>query len=132
MTRPRETSARKILIADDDPQILTMISQRLRRRGYEVAEAENGPKALEQARAVKPDVIVLDVLMPGMSGWEVARTLRHDPDLKDIPIIVLTAIGHTTNEATSPLFADEYLDKPFEFSDLDRKISLVLMQQKTP
>ncbi|HEY3355575.1 MAG TPA: response regulator [Polyangia bacterium] len=128
--KPRATSARTVLLADDDPQILTMISQRLRRRGYEVIEAENGTRALEQARATHPDVIVLDVLMPGMSGWEVARALRHDADLKEIPIIVLTAIGRTTNEATSPLFADEYLDKPFEFTELEKKLALVLKQAK--
>jgi DNA-binding response OmpR family regulator len=124
--KPRASDPRKVLIADDDPQILAMISQRLRKRGYEVVEAENGTRAVEQARATRPDVIVLDVLMPGMSGWEVARAVRHDAALKDTPIIVLTAIGHTTNEATSPLFADEYLDKPFEFADLERKIALVL------
>ena len=128
--KPRASDPRKVLIADDDPQILAMISQRLRKRGYEVVEAENGTRAVEQARATHPDVIVLDVLMPGMSGWEVARAVRHDAALKEIPIIVLTAIGHTTNEATSPLFADEYLDKPFEFADLERKIALVLERKQ--
>ncbi len=130
MTKPQVSGVNSVLIADDDPQILAVIVQRLKRRGYEVIEAENGTRAVEQARAHKPDVIVLDVLMPGMSGWEVARVLRHDPELKDTPIIVLTAIGHTTNEATSPLFADDFIDKPFEFADLERKIQMALLKRK--
>jgi DNA-binding response OmpR family regulator len=120
----------RVLIADDDPQILTMIAGRLRRRGYEVIEAENGSQALERAKSSRPDLVVLDVLMPGMSGWEVARAIRQDAHLKQTPIIVLTAIGHTISEATSPLFADDYLDKPFEFAELENKIALVLERRR--
>jgi CheY-like chemotaxis protein len=127
---PDEPGTHIVLVADDDPQILALISQFLRSRGYGVVEAENGARALEAARTTRPDVIVLDVLMPGMSGWEVARAIRQDADLTDIPIIVLTAIGHTTNEATSPLFADEFLDKPFEFADLEHKIAICLRRKR--
>ena len=64
--------------------------------------------------------------MPHMSGWEVAREVRQDPALKDTAIVVLTAIGHAVSEATSPLFADAHLDKPFEFADLERTIAAAL------
>ena len=124
--KPRPGGARTILVADDDPQILALISRQLGRSGYRVIEASDGAEALASARTNKPDLILLDVLMPHMSGWEVAREVRQDAALKDTPIVVLTAIGHTVSEATSPLFADAHLDKPFEFADLERTIAAAL------
>ncbi len=124
--KARPGGARTILVADDDPQILAVISRQLARLGYRVIEAADGAAALASARAEKPDLILLDVLMPHMSGWEVARAVRNDPALKDTAIVVLTAIGHTVSEATSPLFADAHLDKPFEFADLERTIAAAL------
>ena len=124
--KPRPGGARTILVADDDPQILAVISRQLGRLGYHVIEASDGAAALASARTNKPDLILLDVLMPHMSGWEVARAVRNDPAIKDTAIVVLTAIGHTVSEATSPLFADAHLDKPFEFADLERTIAAAL------
>ena len=116
-----------ILVADDDPEILGMLSLRLQKRGYKVLEAADGDRALEEARTRKPDLIVLDVMMPGRNGWEVARVLRQEEATKDVGIIMLTAIGEKMNEMTSPLYgADDYLDKPFVFGDLDRKVKGVL------
>jgi CheY-like chemotaxis protein len=126
----RPGGARTILVADDDPQIVSVISRQLGRLGYRVFEAADGAAALESARANRPDLILLDVLMPHMSGWEVARAVRNDPALKDTAIVVLTAIGHTVSEATSPLFADAHLDKPFEFADLERTIAAALAARK--
>ena len=117
----------KILVADDDPEILGMLSLRLQKRGYDVIEASDGEQTLEAARAQKPDLIVLDVMMPGKNGWEVARILRHDDSTRDIGIIMLTAIGEKMNEMTSPIYgADAHIDKPFEFTDLEEKIADVL------
>ena len=124
--QPSAGGGRTILVADDDPQILALISRQLARLGYRVLEAADGAEALASARAQKPDLIVLDVLMPHLSGWEVAREVRRDPALKNTPIVVLTAIGHAVSDATSPLFADAFLDKPFEFADLESKIAQVL------
>ena len=116
-----------ILVADDDPEILGMLSLRLQKRGYQVLEASDGEQTLEAARAQKPDLIVLDVMMPGKNGWEVARILRHEDATREIGIVVLTAIGEKMNEMTSPLYgADAYIDKPFEFTDLEQKIADVL------
>ena len=122
-------SSRKplLLIADDDPEILSMLSLRLSKKGYEVAEAVDGVQTLRLARERKPDVVILDVMMPRKNGWEVARELRADPALRDVGIIMLTAIGEKVNEMTSPLYgADAYVDKPFDFSDLEQKIKEVL------
>ena len=124
--KARQGGARTILVADDDPQILAVISRQLVRLGYRVLEAADGAAALASARANQPDLILLDVLMPHMSGWEVARAVRSDPALEGTAIVVLTAIGHAVSEATSPLFADAHLDKPFEFADLERTIAAAL------
>jgi DNA-binding response OmpR family regulator len=122
-----------ILVADDDPEILGMLSLRLQKRGYKVLEAGDGDRALEQARTQNPDLIVLDVMMPGRNGWEVARVLRQEEPTKDVGIIVLTAIGEKMNEMTSPLYgADAYIDKPFEFGDLEAKIAEVLEKRAKP
>jgi DNA-binding response OmpR family regulator len=117
----------RILIADDDPELLSMLSLRYAKHGYDVIEAQDGLQTLEKAKTERPDLIILDVMMPGKNGWEVAKELRHDPSTKDIGILMLTAIGERMNEMTSPLYgADDYLDKPFVFGDLDKKVKSVL------
>jgi DNA-binding response OmpR family regulator len=116
-----------ILVADDDPEILTLVSRRLAKRGYTVHEAQDGVQTLAEARAKHPDLIVLDVMMPGKNGWEVAKELRADPATKGIAILVLTAIGQTMNDMNSPLYgADDYLDKPFEFAELEARVAKLL------
>ena len=123
----RKPKPKRILVVDDDPEILALLVARLKQRGYEIFEANDGEKALEQARESKPDLVILDVMMPHKNGWEVARELKQDPSTKGIGIIVLTAIGEKMNELTSPLYgADAYIDKPFEFDKLEKTISGVL------
>ncbi len=117
----------RILVVDDDPEILAMLSTRLEKRGYRMATASDGNAALAHARAEHPDVILLDVMMPGKSGWEVARALKQDPKTQDIKIVMVSAIG-PTNEITSPIYgADAHIDKPFEFEDLERIINGLLV-----
>ncbi|MFH1130419.1 MAG: response regulator [Pseudomonadota bacterium] len=119
-----------VLIVDDAPEILSLLSIRLQKAGYDVIEATDGEEALVKAREKMPDLMVLDVMMPGMNGWEVARELRRDARFKDMGIVVLTAIGEKINEMTSPLYgADDFIDKPFEFSDLEEKIRNVLKKK---
>ena len=126
MARKAKTKA-SVLVADDDPEILTLLGLRLKQRGYEVFEAIDGEKALEEARERVPDLVILDVMMPQKNGWEVARELKHDEKTKGIGIIVLTAIGEKMNEITSPLYgADAHIDKPFEFERLERVIGGLL------
>ena len=120
-----------VLIADDDPEILTLLSIRLSKRGYTVLEAADGLQTLQVARGRHPDLVLLDVMMPGKNGWEVARELRGDQTLSDIGIVMLTAIGEKVNEMTSPLYgADDYIDKPFNFEELERKIAAVIEQRR--
>ncbi|HEX4459311.1 MAG TPA: response regulator [Polyangia bacterium] len=119
-----------ILIADDDPEILTMLGIRLSKKGYEVLEAVDGNQTLNLARKHHPDLVLLDVMMPGRNGWEVAKELRSDDEFANLGIVMLTAIGEKVNEMTSPLYgADAYVDKPFDFSELETKIKEVLAQR---
>lgn len=119
-----EKAEAKILVADDDLEILGLVSRHLERSDAQVLQASDGDEALKLARRERPDVIVLDVMMPGMSGWEVCRAVREDDHLKDTAVLMLTGIGERLNEMTSPLYgADDFLDKPFQLEDLDRKIA---------
>jgi DNA-binding response OmpR family regulator len=118
---------RTILVVDDDPEIVNMLSLRLGKRGYRVISASDGNAALAAAHRERPDLVVLDVMMPGKTGWEVARTLRHDPTCSGVKIVMLTAIGEQVNEMTSPLYgADAHIDKPFEFDVLERTLQELL------
>ena len=123
------TAKRKptVLIADDDLEILGLTRSLLRRRGFEVYEASDGDEAMRQLLENRPDLVILDVMMPGQSGWEVCRSIRETDSLKDMGVIMLTGVGERLNEMTSPLYgADAFLDKPFEFAALDQLISEVL------
>src|SRR5580693_6639746 len=89
----------------------------------EVIEASDGDEAWKLARERLPDLVVLDVMMPGMSGWEVCRKIREDISLAHTGVVMLTGIGENLNQMTSPLYgADAYVDKPFEFGELDQKV----------
>jgi DNA-binding response OmpR family regulator len=117
----------KILVADDDVDILSLVVRHVKTLDVDVIEASDGEEALRIARKEKPDLIVLDVMMPGMSGWEVCRAVREDDSLANTGVIMLTGIGERLNEMTSPLYgADDYLDKPFDVDDLETKIRVVL------
>ncbi len=117
-------TAANILVVDDDPEIVSMLSTRLTKRGYNVSTAADGHRALELAKRERPDIVLLDVMMPGKSGWEVARALKQDPVTQGIKIVMVTAIGESVNELTSPLYgADAHLDKPFEFEKLEKIIA---------
>ena len=116
-----------VLVADDEPSMVAMLSSHLRSKGFSVLEASDGDQAWELAHEHLPNLVLLDVMMPGMSGWEVCRKIREAVSLAHTGVIMLTGIGEHLNEMTSPLYgADAYLDKPFEFSDLDDKISETL------
>jgi DNA-binding response OmpR family regulator len=118
-----------VLVADDEPTMLELVTRHLRsiEPKLEVIEASDGDEAWRLARERLPDLVVLDVMMPGMSGWEVCRKIRQDAALAHTGVLMLTGIGESLNEATSPLFgADEYIDKPFDFEKLDEKIKGVL------
>ena len=108
-----------ILVADDEPSTLALVGNHLRARGYRVIEAADGDEAWDLCTRELPDLVVLDVMMPGMSGWEVCRRVREAVSLAHTGVVMLTGIGDTLNELTSPLYgADVYMDKPFQFAKL--------------
>lgn len=120
-----------ILVADDDPDMLALVTRHLRSMKCKVVEASDGEMALALAKKELPDLMILDVMMPGKSGWEVCKAVREDDDLKDAGVIVLTGIGEALNAMTSPLYgADANIDKPFEFPELDFKIKKVLSDRR--
>jgi CheY-like chemotaxis protein len=121
-------SKARILVVDDDPEIVTMLSTRLTKRGYAVTTASDGSQAIALAKKDLPDVILLDVMMPGKSGWEVARAIKQDPSTSSVKIVMVSAIGEKTNEITAPIYgADAHVDKPFEFDHLEGVIAKLLL-----
>jgi DNA-binding response OmpR family regulator len=122
-----------VLVADDEPTMLELVTRHLRTIGkpkLEVIEASDGDEAWKLARERLPDLVVLDVMMPGMSGWEVCRKIRQDAALAHTGVLMLTGIGESLNETTSPLFgADEYIDKPFDLEKLDELVERVLAKR---
>ena len=105
----------RILAVDDSPTILEMIKSILESEGYDVITAVDGAEALETARADKPDLILLDVMLPKLDGYRVCRLLKFDQNYKDIPIVMLTAKAEEQAMATGVRTgADQYLTKPVE------------------
>ncbi|MBK8256383.1 MAG: response regulator [Polyangiaceae bacterium] len=123
----KQSSKPVVLVAEDEPAMLNLVTSHLRSRGFEVIEASDGDEALELAQKHRPNLVVLDVMMPGMSGWEVCKRVKADKErLSGTGVIMLTGIGETLNDMTSPLFAaDGWLDKPFQLEHLDAKIDEV-------
>ena len=108
-----ENLSRKILIADDENDILEIISFNLQGEGYEVFTAKNGEEAIDSAKKNKPDLIILDVMMPRKNGFEVCNILRLQPDFKDTLIIFLTALNDDNTEIKGlETGADDYITKP--------------------
>jgi DNA-binding response OmpR family regulator len=119
-----------VLVADDEPSMLELVARHLKSLEspkLEVIEASDGDEAWRLAKERLPDLVVLDVMMPGMSGWEVCRKIRDDVALAHTGVVMLTGIGENLNEMTSPLYgADAHIDKPFEFEELDDKVKTTL------
>jgi len=117
----------RILLVDDDPEVVNLFSYTLKRAGYEVDTALSGEAALQQARQVRPNAIVLDVMMPGMDGYTVARQLRAQPETAAIPIVMLTARALVPDRVAGlQAGATAYLVKPVMPSALVRTIRDIL------
>jgi DNA-binding response OmpR family regulator len=113
----------RILVADDDPSILRLLQLNFELEGFEVLTASDGEEALAKALSSSPDIVVLDVMMPGLDGWEVCRRLKEDETMRDVPVILLTALGQEAERRHGlEIGAAEYLQKPF---DPDRLVSVV-------
>jgi two-component system KDP operon response regulator KdpE len=113
----------RVLVVDDEPRILNFLSSKLRVSGYEVLTASNGAEALEQVQAQEPDLVVLDVLMPRMDGFETLKELRA---FSPVPVIILSAKGTNADKVKGlHLGADDYLAKPFSPDELVARIEAV-------
>lgn len=119
--------AKKILIVDDEKDLVETLTFRLEAAGFEVIPAYDGLEGLSKARKEKPDLILLDVMMPKMDGYQVCRLLKFSNDMKNIPIVMLTARGQDQDKITGQeVGADVYITKPFDGAELVKKIKEVL------
>ena len=117
------SDAAKILVVDDTPANIKLFADLLTSNGYAVTTAVNGEEALAKLAAEKPDLILLDVMIPKIDGIEVCRLLKKDSGTKNIPIIMLTVMGQVKDlERAFAAGADDYLIKPFQFAQLLAKI----------
>ena len=120
---------KKILIVDDEPDVLALMCIRLEKYGYEIITAINGKDAFDRIVKDKPDLVLLDLIIPIIYGTEVCRRVKNDEDLKHIPIILYTAHGEVmTAEKAKSFGADGYIAKPFEAEDLIAKINNTLAE----
>ena len=119
---------KKVLAVDDEPEVLSLLEKRLSSAGYEVLTASNGPEALEIARAQRPDLIILDILMPEMDGSQVACQLRQDKKTKGIPVIFLTCLYTKREEhaAGHAVGTNLFLAKPYEPAELLAEIARLI------
>ena len=120
-------TARKVLIADDEPNILISLEFLMKREGYEVHVARDGPEALAAIQRERPDLVLLDVMMPGKSGFEVCAAVRSDEALAGVKILMLTAKGRDTDVAQGlGVGADGYMTKPFSTKELAARVREML------
>jgi DNA-binding response OmpR family regulator len=118
----------RILLVDDDPGVLDVVAFMLRREGFEVDEERDGTAALERARARSYDIVVLDVMLPGMSGTDVCRALRSE---SDVPIVMLTARDAEIDRVLGlELGADDYVTKPFSTAELLSRVRAILRRRE--
>lgn len=119
--------SKRILIVDDEPAILRMVESLMARHGYTVEMARDGQEGLAKATRNPPDLIITDVLMPGMDGWSLVRAIRARQDLALVPVIFLTALNSPKDRILGfRLGADDFLQKPFHLEELDLRIAKVL------
>ena len=121
----------RILVVDDDPDYASTVQCRLEWCQYEVITAANGKEGLEKAVEQRPNLILLDTNMPVMNGHEMLERLRKHPDLKDIPVIMVTALCDVENIATASSYnVADYIAKPFDYTDLMEKIANALKDKE--
>ncbi|MCD4822335.1 MAG: response regulator [Methanococcoides sp.] len=117
----------KVLIVDDEPDAVIATKRALEADGYNVIEANNGAMAFDVLKSNIPDVILLDVMMPDMDGFEVCRRLKEEPLYENIPVIMLTAKGEINDKVEGlDIGADDYMTKPFNLKELKARIKTVL------
>ena len=118
---------KRILVIEDDPDIVELLRYNLERESYRVTSVRNGDEGLATLLEERPDLLILDLMLPGISGFEVCRRLRNDPELRALPVIMLTARGEEVDViAGIELGADDYITKPFSPRELTARVGAVL------
>jgi len=117
----------KLLVVDDEKDILTLLEYNLEKAGFKVISAQDGPEAIDVAKKEKPDLIILDIMLPSMEGTEVCRILKREEATSRVPIIMLTAKGEEVDKIVGfELGADDYITKPFSPRELILRVMAVL------
>jgi len=120
-----------VLVVDDDPVILKLLEVNFEMEGFQVVRASDGAEGLERAREVLPDIVVLDVMMPRMTGYEVAKALKEDAETAHIPIIFVTARAQSTDvERGMELGVEDYVTKPFDPLELIDRVNNLLARRR--
>ncbi|QFT85341.1 Transcriptional regulatory protein YycF [Halomonas sp. THAF12] len=118
---------RKVLVVDDEPNIVLSLEFLMQQAGFEVVTAEDGETALARVSETRPDLMLLDISLPGIGGFDVLERLRADPDVARLPIIMLTAHGREVErEKGLALGADDYITKPFSTRELVERVKRLL------
>ena len=123
----------RVLVVEDEPDIGALLAFHLEREGYQVLRCRNGLDALQQVRARPPDLVLLDLMLPGIDGLEVCRRLRQDPATAALPVVMLTAKGEEVDRVLGlELGADDYIVKPFSPKEVVARVRAVLRRARPP
>jgi two-component system phosphate regulon response regulator PhoB len=123
----------RILVVDDEPDITALVAYHLAKSGFRVSTANTGPDALKAAREERPDIVILDLMLPGISGYDVLEELRRREETKDVGVILLTARREETDRIRGlSLGADDYLTKPFSPQELSLRVRAILRRLAAP
>lgn len=126
-----KSTRKRILVADDEPDVLTLLTLNLQRAGFEVLKASDGEAALQLARQEGPSLVILDLMMPGLSGLEVAKQLKQSPATARIPVVMLTAKSDEVDRIVGlELGADDYVTKPFSPREIVLRVQSVLRRSE--
>ena len=124
-------TAKKILIVDDEKDLVELIAFNLEQEGYTIFKAWDGEKAMELTRTIKPDLIVLDLMLPGMSGLDICRSIRGKAETEHLPIVMVTAKSQDVDKIIGlELGADDYITKPFSVRELVARVRAVLRRSE--
>jgi DNA-binding response OmpR family regulator len=123
---------KKVVCIEDEPEMIDLVKLILGRKGFDLTGAMGGREGLEAVRRIKPDLVLLDLMMPDMDGWEVYQQMKADEDLMDIPVIVVTAKAQSIDKVLGLHIAkvDDYVTKPFGPQELLQSVERVLSKQE--
>ena len=126
----KESTKKTLIIGDDEPTIRLLVSSILG-KSYNILTAADGQEVLDIVRQNKPDLILMDIMMPTMDGYSACASLKKDPRTADIPVVMLTGVGHELNKVLAEqMGADGYITKPFNSQDLKDTVNRVLLEGK--